>query len=517
MAGHEHSDAGPEGSAGDWPTTEELWGLVIERTGLERIEILVELSSRVEGEDIGAALALAEEAVGAARAELSDDHLVGALLHCGRLLSGEQRYVEASTALLEAATLSSHGSDAVRTGHSFLMAGDALASTDDLDGAVSALGTSETAFLCEEEWLGAAYAAQRAGRALAIAWRHEEALACFTRARANFQRGHLADQILETDHLRALVLREQGRYDEAVAVLTSCLAVSPTVHPEAEGSLEHFRLGRVYRSAERYPLAIEHLTRAHRHAVAHAHIHDAGQCLRELALCHFHMDPADEPEALRLLAQARAHYDLAGCIECRQECDEEHAEWLVILDRFDEAAAVNRLLADDPDPAVARAGRLRLVANLQRMGRHEEALMELPTQPDPDWPSADQVRERQLRAVGLLALECEEQALECATQGLALVDDTTDPEVRAGLLDVRAAFEDPDSARNDRAQAIAYYLAAGRFDRARELAQTFIPAPRPDRTSLEHETCGGAAGTEPRSLSTSSVSEPEPSTEMTSD
>ena len=491
MSGHEprHGSSGDADS--DGPTTEELWDLVVERTGLDRVEILVDLSMRTENSDMGTALALAEEAVSEARAALGDDHLVAALLHHGRLLVGERRFVESAATYLEAATLSSHGSDAVQTGHSYLMAGDALDLADDIEGAVAALRTAESAFLCEEEWVGAGYAAQRAGRALWVEARHEEALEWLDRARPHFQRSGQAEQVLETDHLRASVLRDLQRYDEAIAILTSCLAVSTTVRPQAAGSLEHFRLGRVYRSARQFRLAIEHLTRAHAHAVSHSHIHDVGQCLRELAMCHFYMDPADDTEALLLLAQARAHYDLSGCSDCVIECDVERAEWLVILDRFEEAAAINRSLALASTPTIVDEARLRLADNLLHLGRCAEALAELPGDEDPEHPRTDRVRELQLRASALFGLNRREEALVVAEKGLALVDDTTDPAVRAPLLAVRSELRDDASSLNDRAQAIAYYLAAGEFDVAQQLSQAFMPAPRPERSDPDHGSCAG--------------------------
>lgn len=486
MSGHESVDGTSDGCADDGPTTEELWDLLIERSGLDRVEILVELSCRVEDGDVGMALALAEEAVAESRAGLSDDHVTGALLHQGRLLHGQARFLEAATTYLEAAALSSHGTDAVRTGHSYLMAGDACALSDDSDGALAALATSEAAFLCEEEWLGAGHAAQRAGRVLSLAERGDEACEWFDRARGYFQRGGQPEQVLETDHLRANVLRELARYDEAIAVLTSCLAVSPTIRPQAHGSLEHFRLGRVYRSARRFTLAIEHLTRAHGHAVAHSNVHDVGQCLRELAMCHFFMEPADADEALSLLVQARAHYDLTGCAECVIECDEDRAEWLAALGRFDEAASVNGRLTTAASAEVAREARLRRADNLLRLHRFDEVVAELPDDDGAERPRGERVRMCQLRASALYGLQRHDEAAACAEEGLDLVDDTTEARVRASLLEVRSDVRTGHDALNDRAQAIAYYLAAGDVMTAERLSRAFVSAPRAQRADTDH-------------------------------
>jgi tetratricopeptide (TPR) repeat protein len=493
MSGHESIDGTSDDCGDDGPTTEELWDLLIERSGLDRVEILIELSCRIEDSDIGTALTLADEAVVEARAELSDDHVIGALLNLGRLQYGQRRFVDSSTTYLEAASLSTQGTDAVRTGHSHLMAGDACAFADDVEGALAALATSEAAFLCEEEWLGAGYVTLRAGRALSLVRRSDEACAWLDRARGYFQRAGQPEQVLETDHMRAHVLRDLSRYDEAIAILTSCLAVSPTIRPQAHGSVEHFRLGRVYRSAGRFALAIEHLTRAHSHAAAHAQVHDVGQCLRELAMCHFFMEPAAADEALNLLVQARAHYDISGCAECVIECDEDRAEWLALLGRFDEAADVNGRLTREENGDVVRGAHLRRADNLLRLGLFDEALTELPEdnvqdRPDnaQDRPLGERVRSCQVRASALYGLRRHAEAAICADEGLLLVDETTEARVRASLLEVRSEVRGGADALNDRAQAIAYYLAAGDVVTAERLSRAFVSAPRPQRADADH-------------------------------
>lgn len=480
---------------GTAPSIEQLWAALDGAAGARRIEVLLELNQRLgERGDVAEALSVADEAVREAEGLGDELFLAEAAMARGKALFSQGEYVQAAHAHARAAAAARAALNGQLAGTALMLAGDAQGEGEDQAAALASFTAAEQEFLAVEDTAAAGRAAFFAGRVLWRVDRSTDALEVLARSRAHWRAAGVPAAVAEVDDLTASALLDLGRHGEAVGLLRSVLHV---VQALSDGDLPYaqHRLGMALRLAGSPTEGLELLRTAEAGYRDREDLAALGRTVQEQARCCW--DLRQVHEAFALLERARALLDACGRDEAVLGVDSSRAIWLHSVGDFDQAVQVNDTIAAAAPPVPVYWALVRKVDNLRVAGRAQDCLEALDQleaylgaheELDGIAEAGGRLWRTALYARALLDVDQPDLARDAATAALALVSDGDDPEFRAWVHDVlahtgrtAALFDSADGADGpdqdqDRALAIALYLAAGDHERARHLSGRYLPS-----------------------------------------
>lgn len=355
-------------------TDEDLWARVNDVSGVDRIDMLVELGDRAfQAGEFAAALTLLSEACSAV--EQVDDrqwfaeilHGQGAAaFHAGQLDVAVDSYGQAAHVFHEIGMLRP-------AAHAFLCQADAHSSLGNFEQCLAAAREagvlaeygSDSALAGEACYLQAA-ALQRLGR-------DQEALGAYRACGQHFQQAGCPERVMQSNDLVAAALLRLGQVYDALEAAREGLTL---VHrSKADASLAHFRLAEVLQSTGQHARAVEEAEAAQREYRKAGDL--AGEAASHWLRAHALMDLRRYHDAQESLEQARMLFAASGKARQALFCQVDLAFAWQALGELGEAERIHRYLAGaftelDPESADAQFSAVRLLDNLIAQRRYEE-------------------------------------------------------------------------------------------------------------------------------------------------
>lgn len=298
-------------------------------------------------------------------------------------------------------------------------------------------------------------------------------------ARQSFRDVSDARSVMSIDDRVSDLFADDGDLKAAVNLLTDCLSVAESLD-EGKAAYFAYRLGCIQRRQGLFTEALETFKRPLAYNLENDAIQPLGATYSEIAACHWRLDNNDE--AFRLLAKARAHYDMVGADDDVRECDVTRASWLHGVKRYDDAAEINRFLIEvfsGPQQFFARA---RLADNHRCMGDLDAALELSSPEEDEDETlvgTGNWFWREYIRAMTLHGLEREEEAWDIAKHCLSMDMTSASAFVQARFHELRGDSKlenEEDAAHADWARAVAFFLVADMPRDAKRLSAEFLPS-----------------------------------------
>lgn len=352
---------------------------------------------------------------------------------------------------------------------------------------VQALEAATTAFeisTAEEDLQVAGLAAYNAGKATYLLDEEQVSLEWLARARTAFQTQGDVGRVGMVDDYAATVHDYLGNYEQAEELLRSCLHIADATSNASDDAYARRRLGKALMRLRRNSDAVVYLRQARDSYQAKDDLRSVAWIDRDLADVLTRLDEDDE--ALRIYERAEALF--YGFGEGRQVnyCRMQRAWLHDVYGRAGEAERLMRqvLASIEADPTMYDDDypvwvALRLCHVLVESGRSVDALMELDQLPKvPEIRDGYLAWEHTLRARAFFDLEGLDDALQEAKLGLAKTTQELINGDTGYLYEIRGRIglsRGDEAAERDLAHAIAIHLASGVHDRARELAQHFMP------------------------------------------
>ncbi|TXH41765.1 MAG: tetratricopeptide repeat protein [Actinobacteria bacterium] len=472
----------------DTATDAELWARLGGADGHDRVELLELLGerSRDRAEFAQAAALFAEIASIWDEAERTPEAGY-ALQRVGWCLFGNREFDESAAAYADSAARFAQAGRSVEAAHVLWLKAEALRMGGDLEACLAAANESRQLAQAEQEWTIAGESCYEAARALYWLDRETEAYDACGESRDFFRLAGQPLRVMAVDDFALTVTLFLGDLERALELAVNCYVLARASSTPHDDAYAMRRLAETHRRRGEYSAAIELAERARERYRDDDDLLGVAQSERVRAQTLLEVD---EPEAaLAVFTDARVLFDATGDDYGAFVCDARRSIVLHGLGRYEEAARLNRQLAQGlvsagSDLAVELGWTIaRLADNLIVMGDGPACLAVVD-----EWgPRLAAEGERltapllALRASRARALDAVGEAEAAVAQAEEVLALTTSAEVSQGTaycyeLRARAllAAGDP-SGEKELAHAIALHLADGDIDRARRLSQSFMP------------------------------------------
>jgi tetratricopeptide (TPR) repeat protein len=462
---------------------EEMWAELDEAQGPRRAEILLELADRSYHRDDMAQFATLVEAAAEA-AEAAEDHRLAAFARFNQAqgLMETDHPADAIDHFLRAAgyfTLLGDQEDVALCHH---RAADALALVGRRDEALAHWDDAIRLYEAEDDEHSVGRVKMAIGGLRMSTGSPSLAVDAFREARDRFRRTHAPHHVAWADDAAAEGLIQQGRPDEAVPLLRSCLDIARVGSDDSARAYAALRLGLVLRILGEHTEALAHLKSARDDYRDDDNLMGVARCDLEAANALRALDESEEAEGLYI--GARSVFDALGADDYLLLADRMRATLYSEQGRTVEAIGLARatlarahqagqnrmvdplvsLIADDlldlDDPAAA----LQVIEAYPVIGGELDEM---------EGAIRDAVTARALLANDRVA-----DALALTEKALAISEARPNLALQASLYELRSRArrnDEPASADRDLAHAIALFLAAGLSERATSLSEHFLP------------------------------------------
>jgi tetratricopeptide (TPR) repeat protein len=467
-------------------TDTEVWDLLEQVEGGERIEVLMELAGRsFRVGEFGKAAELSGQAADEAGIFLSPAAVEECCYGQGRAFVMARDLDEAVAAFERGVQSYVELEPKGHLSRNLWGIADCQYAKGDYPAAQAAATRSVDAAVADEDWTQAGASQLLLARALYLGDREEDALTACSAARDFFRTVPDPAGVADVDDFTATVHHFLHQPAEAADLLDRCLLMMKTIGDERSVAYAKFRLAYGRGVLGDHEGALELLAEADTEYEGLGDLIDVARC--RTAMARHHETIGRLGEALELARSASALWDGLG----------EDAEYLrnqafvsrlyYGMHRYEDAIRVNdrivRLAQHHDDAEMQSLGGwalLRMADDYLAMDEWDSVLEVLDQ--DGYWDGAPDLVGRlwksTIAARALYALGREDEALAVAEAALAETDDDDVNSNTAYLYEIKARVglrqERPDFERHI-AHAIALHLAAGDDDRARDLADYFRP------------------------------------------
>lgn len=469
-------------------TDDQLWSLLAERSGRDRIDVLWELGRRAtDRRDMGRAMALLEEAEAAA-AELPDQLLVVRAQHRQGVIAftggdpeeAAQRYARAADGFVAVGSTT----DAA---YALWGLADSLRVVGDHAGCLDAASQCRSLAEADDEIVLAGDACYQQARALYLLDREPEALVACTDGRDRYRSAGLADKVRQIDDFAVTVHLYLGQLDDALELAQGCLVLAGGSADDGDDPYQRLRLAEVHQQRGESSLALTHAERAKAQFRAMDDLQGVARCERLRADALYDLD--QDQEAIDAYMEARVLFDATGRDTEALACDSRRAIVLHWIRDYESAARLNHRLVGQYSGVVdglddAQWSAVRLLDNLLR---HEDFVgcMSMADEFRTLWPedaTAQTMTYREylgFRAAALQELGHSEEAAGIASYVIRATPAREASASTALCYEIRGLArlgEDESAGAQDLAHAIALHLAKGNVSRARDLSRHFLPS-----------------------------------------
>ena len=466
---------------------DELWAMLAESQGLERVDVLFELAERASARgDEPQAITLVGEAEATANA--ADDAFAEAraVSQQGVLLFRAAEYAESAGRYQRAAGLFASVAKDGWASSAHWGRADALRAMGDFEGWLAASLDARASAESEGDLALFGNASLMQARALYYLDREDESLQACQEARDAFRQVRLPGKVGEVDDFAITVLLYVGGTDSALDLARGCVVLARESSSDHDDAYARRRLSEVHQERGETGDALTQAEFARELYRERGDLLGVARCerLRARALT----DAGRDPEALVAFVDARVLFDAHGMDYDALGCDVWRSVVLHNSGDYAGAARVNRRLIDefgmfDNATTDRRWSAVRLLDNLHEAGRFDECVTS--TQENQQlWgetPPSESPSYRSFLGLAAAALEVTdrpEDAAELADQVIASTPASQATRSTALCYEVRgrARLEagEPGGSQ-DLAHAIAVHLAKGDERRARELSAHFLP------------------------------------------
>jgi tetratricopeptide (TPR) repeat protein len=466
----------------------ELWTAFDEAEGEEKLELYGALKDRLwDMQDYNTIIGLSDRMCALA-VELGDPVTAG--LHKFTQASANfnlESFQEAAIAYGIAADFAAETGNQSQLAERLLNKADSYFSLEDYENSLTT--SKEAATIAEAESLEkmAGNCMYTHAKSLYLLDRDEEAIDALEDARNHFRNAGEAAWVADVDAYRVRILNYHDRYDEALPYLRSSLIVWQTLKNTNWEAFINFRLAENLRlnnneteSIPYYEVAIARYSEIEKFA-------EIPKC--ELGLGRAYLQLDDYANAIQHLVQASALADANGAEWTAYEADSMRAIALHNDEQFEAAKQLNlKLLAtlekkgDTKSIENAYPVRARAADNALAQENWAEALSILENTPSLGEfvPSTGWLLWRmQIQARALYKLGREDEALVVADSALKITTEEFVSSVTGHFYEIRGLVlnhKNKREGKRDLAHAIALHLANNLDNRARDLAEHFMPS-----------------------------------------
>jgi tetratricopeptide (TPR) repeat protein len=466
----------------------ELWTAFDEAEGEEKLELYGALKDRLwDMQDYNTIIGLSDRMCALA-VELGDPVTAG--LHKFTQASANfnlESFQEAAIAYGIAADFAAETGNQSQLAERLLNKADSYFSLEDYENSLTT--SKEAATIAEAESLEkmAGNCMYTHAKSLYLLDRDEEAIDALEDARNHFRNAGEAAWVADVDAYRVRILNYHDRYDEALPYLRSSLIVWQTLKNTNWEAFINFRLAENLRlnnneteSIPYYEVAIARYSEIEKFT-------EIPKC--ELGLGRAYLQLDDYANAIQHLVQASALADANGAEWTAYEADWMRAIALHNDEQFEAAKQLNlKLLAtlekkgDTKSIENAYPVRARAADNALAQENWAEALSILENTPSLGEfvPSTGWLLWRmQIQARALYKLGREDEALVVADSALKITTEEFVSSVTGHFYEIRGLVlnhKNKREGKRDLAHAIALHLANNLDNRARDLAEHFMPS-----------------------------------------
>lgn len=470
---------------------EELWSMLPEATGHERIAVLAELAARAaQRRDFARETTCLEEAAATAR-EIEDTISVAELhdrLGGSRFRAGD--YPASVDFHGRAADEFSRSGVNLRAAEALWGQADAYRMTGDFDRWLSASEQSRRLAESEDAPVLAADACFLQARALYHLDREAEAIEACQAGRDYYRRAGLPDRVAEIDDFAITVHCYLEQFDEAMDLARRCLVFARESQTERDDPYARERLAEVMQRRGDSEAALEQLAIAQAGYRQQTALVGSARCERLRGEALVSLDRLGEAQEAFL--DARILFDSTGFDIDSLWCEGRRAFVLQWMGEFREAARIHEGLVNawrgrENAELDLRWSVVNVLTCLYDAGAYGDCVEKSEELRDvwPDDITLDDASYREflgLTAAALLQVGRADAAVPLADQ---VIEHSKVREAGIGTAycyEIRGRSrmaEDEVAATQDLSHAIALHLAKGRISRARELSADFLPVDTP--------------------------------------
>ena len=466
----------------------ELWTAFDEADGEEKLELYKALKDRLwDMQDYNTIIGLSDRMCALA-VELADPETAGAFKFTQAMANFKLgSFLDAAVAYGIAAEFAAEIGNQSQLAECLLNKADSYFSLEDYENSLTS--SKEAATIAEAESLEkmAGNCMYTHAKSLYLLDRDDEAIEALEDARNHFRNAGEAAWVADVDVYRVRILSYHDRHDEALPYLRSSLLVWQTLKNSNWEALINYRLAENLRlsnneteSIPYYEVAIAKYSEIERFT-------DIPKC--ELGLGRAYLQLDEYANAIQHLVQASALADANGADWTAYEADWMRAIALHNDDQFEAAKQLNlKLLATLEKKGDARSienaypVRARAADNALAQENWAEALSILENTPSLGEfvPSTSWLLWRmQIQARALYKLGREDEALAVADSALKITTEEFVSSATGHFYEIRGLVlnhKNKREGKRDLAHAIALHLANNFDERARDLAEHFMPS-----------------------------------------
>ena len=466
---------------------DELWAMLTESQGSERVDVLFELAERASARgDESRAMTLVGEAEATANA--ADDPVAEAraVFQQGVLLYRAAEYADSADRYQRSAGLFASVAKDGWASSAHWGRADALRMKGDYQGWLAASLDARASAESEGDLVLFGNASLMQARALYYLDREEESLQACQDARDAYRQVGLPGKVGQVDDFAITVLLYLGGTDRALDLARGCVVLARESSSDEDDAYARRRLAEVHQERGEIGDALTQAELARELYRERGDLLGVARCeqLRGRALT----DAGRDREALEAFVDARVLFDAHGMDYDALRCDVWRSVVLHNNGDYVGAARVNRRLIDefsmfDSAATDRRWSAVRLLDNLHEAGRFDECVtstQELQELWGETLPS-ESPSYRSFLGLAAAALEVTDQpeaAAELAEQVIASTPASQANRSTALCYEIRGRARlvagEPGGSQ-DLAHAIAVHLAKGDERRARELSAHFLP------------------------------------------
>ena len=485
----------------------ELWTAFDEADGEEKLELYKALKDRLwDMQDYNTIIGLSDRMCALA-VELADPETAGAFKFTQAMANFKLgSFLDAAVAYGIAAEFAAEIGNQSQLAECLLNKADSYFSLEDYENSLTS--SKEAATIAEEESLEkmAGNCMYTHAKSLYFLERDDEAIDALEDARNHFRNAGESACVADIDYYRVRILTYHDRYDDALPYLRSSLIVWQSLKNTNWEAFTNYQLAENLRlndnateSIPYYEVAIARYSEIQKFT-------EIPKCELGLGRAYYQLD--DYANSIQHLVQASALADAIGADWIAHEADWMRALALHSDLQFEAAKQLNLKLlttleknGDTRSIEHAYSARARAADNARAQENWTEALSILENTPSlGDFvPSTGWLLWRmQIQARALYKLGREDEALAVADSALKITTEEFVSSVTGHFYEIRGLVlnhKNKREGKRDLAHAIALHLANNLDDRARDLAEHFMPS-EDDPFGTDNSITNSAGGNE---------------------
>lgn len=476
-------------------TEEELWSMLGDASGHDRIEILAELAGRARYRGDFDRETTCLEQVAATALEIADAAWVAdAHINLGSSRFNAEDYGSSVEYYGQAADEFAASGSSVRSASALWGQADAYRMLDDPDRSLET--ARESRRIAESEGVDALAGDACYLQALALFALKQapEAIEACQSGRDHFRRAQLPMKVARIDDFAVTVYCHLDKYDEALELARGCLVLARESASESDDSHALWRLAEVLHRGGDDESALTQIGLAQQAFRSADDLIGCAKCERLRGDALFSLGRPQEAQDAYL--DARILFDANGFDYSALVCEESRAGVLQWMGEYRQATQINERLVDlwsrGEDNAIdARWSAVRVLANLHDAQQYGECVERFEQYRSlwPDDATAEDPSYREFLGLTASAMSRIGRDGEAVAMAQHVINNTRAREASIGTAycyEIRGrsrSAEDEVAGTQDIAHAIALHLAKGRVDWARDLSRDFLPVDPPSRIS----------------------------------